>query len=125
MATVPEELRRTDETSVEETGNRRLFCKAVAPYVPRVVVIDLEFRVISHLVKKRDSHDARNLALYLAKGPVPEVRMKEKEQAEMASLSQTRDSLVKLRTALKNKVKICCRREGSSSRKKAYLARRG
>jgi transposase len=44
------------------------------------------------------------LALYLAKGLLPEVRMKEKEQAQVASLTQTRDRLVKLRTALKNKV---------------------
>ena len=55
-------------------------------------------------MKKTDPHDARNLALYLAKGLLPEVRMKEKEQAEVASLTQTRDRLVKLRTALKNKV---------------------
>jgi transposase len=60
--------------------------------------------VISHSVKKTDSHDARNLALYLAKGLLPELRMKGKEQAEVASLTQTRDRLVKLRTALKNKV---------------------
>jgi len=118
-------LRRTDETSVEETGNRRLFCKAVAPYVPRVVVIDLEFRVISHLVKKRDSHDARNLALYLAKGPVPEVRMKEKEQAEMASLSQTRDPLVKLRTALKNKVKNLLPARGIELQKESLSSEKG
>ena len=68
----------------------------------RVVVVDAnQFRVISHSVKKTDPNDARNLALYLAKGRLPEVRMKEKEQAEVASLTQTRDRLVKLRTALK------------------------
>ena len=60
--------------------------------------------VISHSVRKTDPHDARNLALYLAKGLLPEVRMKEKEQAEVASLTQTRDRLVKLRATLKNKV---------------------
>jgi len=73
--------------------------------VARVVVVDPnQFRVISHSVKKTDPNDARNLALYLAKGLLPEVRMKEKPQAEVASLTQTRDRLVKLRTALKNKV---------------------
>jgi transposase len=98
-------LRSTDDVAVEVTGNTRLFYEAVAPSVARVVVVDPnQFRVISHSVKKTDPHDARNLALYLAKGLLPEVRMKEKEQAEVASLTQTRDRLVKLRTALKNKV---------------------
>ena len=98
-------LRSTDDVAVEVTGNTRLFYEAVAPSVARVVVVDPnQFRVISQSVKKTDPHDARNLALYLAKGLLPEVRMKEKEQAEVASLTQTRDRLVKLRTALKNKV---------------------
>ena len=98
-------LRPTDEVAVEVTGNTRLFYEAVASHVARVVVVDPnQFRVISHSVKKTDPNDARNLALYLAKGLLPEVRMKEKPQAEVASLTQTRDRLVKLRTALKNKV---------------------
>ena len=98
-------LRATDEVAVEVTSNTRLFYDAVAPHVARGVVVDPhQFRVISQSVKKTDPHDARNLALYLAKGLLPEVRMKEKEQAQVASLTQTRDRLVKLRTALKNKV---------------------
>ncbi|HEX8871606.1 MAG TPA: IS110 family transposase, partial [Candidatus Acidoferrum sp.] len=59
---------------------------------------------ISQSVKKTDPHDARALALYLSKGRLPEVRMKDKEHGQLASLTQTRDTLVKLRTALKNKV---------------------
>jgi transposase len=98
-------LRPSDEVAVEVTGNTRLLYEAVAPHVARVVVVDPnQFRVISHSVKKTDSNDARTLALYLAKGLLPEVRLKEKPQAEVASLTQTRDRLVKLRTALKNKV---------------------
>ena len=64
------------------------FYDAVAPHVARVVVVDAnQFRVISQSVKKTDPNDARNLALYLAKGLLPEVRMKEKEQAQVASLT--------------------------------------
>src|SRR6201987_2581803 len=97
-------LRATDEVAVEVTSNTRLFHDAIASHVARVAVVDPHlFRVISQSVKKTDPHDARNLALYLAKGLLPEVRMKEKEQAQVASLTQTRDRLVKLRTALKNK----------------------
>jgi len=98
-------LRASDEVAVEMTGNTRFFHEAVAPYVARVVTVDSnQFKVISQSVKKTDPHDARNLALYLAKDLLPEVRMKEKTEAQIASLTQTRDTLVKLRTALKNKV---------------------
>jgi transposase len=98
-------LRPADEVAVEITGNTRLFHDAVAPYVARVVVVDSnQFRVISRSVKKTDPNDARLLALYLAKDLLPEVRMKNKQQARVASLTQTRDTLVKQRSALKNKV---------------------
>jgi transposase len=98
-------LRPTDEVAVEVTGNTRLFYDAVAPHVARVVVVDTnQFRVISRSVKKTDERDAALLALYLSKGLLPEVRMKDKQHGQLASLTQTRDTLVKLRTALKNKV---------------------
>jgi transposase len=96
-------LRRSDEVAVEITSNTRLFHDAVAPHVARVAVVDTnQFRVISQSVKKTDPNDARLLSLYLSKGLLlPEVRMKNKE---LASLTQTRDILVKQRSALKNKV---------------------
>jgi transposase len=98
-------LRPDDELALEITGNTRLFYDAVAPHVARVAVVDTnQFRVISRSVKKTDANDARLLALYLSKGLLPEVRMKNKEHGQLASLTQTRDTLVKLRTALKNKV---------------------
>jgi transposase len=98
-------LRPDDEIAVEVTGNTRLFRDAVAPHVARVVAVDPnQFKVISQSVKKTDPNDARNLALYLEKDLLPEVRMKEKAQAQLASLTQTRDTLVKLRSALKNKI---------------------
>jgi len=98
-------LRSSDEIAVEMTGNTRFFHQAVAPHVARVVAVDPnQFKVISQSVKKTDPNDARNLALYLAKDLLPEVRMKEKTEAQIASLTQTRDTLVKLRTALKNKI---------------------
>lgn len=98
-------LRPSDQIAVEITSNTRLFYEAVAPHVERVAVVDTnQFRVISQSVKKTDSNDARLLSLYLSKGLLPEVRMKDKELAQLASLTQTRDTLVKQRSALKNKV---------------------
>jgi transposase len=105
LAKFAKKLRPSDEVAVEITGNTRLFYDAVAPHVARVVVVDTnQFRVISQSVKKTDPNDARRLSLYLSKGLLPEVRMKDKEHGQMASLTQTRDTLVKLRSALKTKV---------------------
>jgi transposase len=98
-------LRPSDEVAVEITSNTRLFHDAVAPQVARVVVVNTnQFRVISQSVKKTDPNDARLLSLYLSKGLLPEVRMKDKQHGQLASLTQTRDTLVKQRSALKNKV---------------------
>ncbi|HEY6251844.1 MAG TPA: IS110 family transposase [Candidatus Angelobacter sp.] len=108
LQTLPQfvkKLRAHDEVAVEATGNTRLFYDAVQPQVARVVVVATnQFRVITQSVKKTDANDAQLLALYLEKGLLPEVRMKEKQHGQIASLTQTRDPLVKLRTALKNKV---------------------
>jgi len=98
-------LRANDEIAVEITGNTRLFFDAVVRHVARVVVVNSnQFKVICQSVKKTDSHDARALALYLSKDMLPGVRMKDREHGQLASLTQTRDTLVKLRTALKNKI---------------------
>jgi transposase len=91
-----------------------------------VVAVDPnQFKVISHSVKKTDPNDARNLALYLAKGLLPEVRMKDKTEAQIASLTQTRDTLVKLRTALKNKVNNILAAHGINLAKEALSSEKG
>lgn len=126
MAKFTAKLRPTDEVAVEVTGNTRLFHDAVAPHVGRVVVVNpSQFKVITHSVKKTDPNDARNLALYLAKDLLPEVRMKDKTQARIASLTQTRDTMVKLRTALKNKVNNLCSSQGVNLNKESLASKKG
>lgn len=118
-------LRPNDEIAVEVTGNTRLFYEAVKPHVARVVAVDPnQFKVISHSVKKTDPNDARNLALYLDKDLLPEVRMKDKTQAQLASLTQTRDTRVKLRTSLKNKVNNILSAHGINLKKEALSSER-
>lgn len=98
-------LRAADAVAVEVTTNTRFFYEAVAPRVSRVAVVNpSQFKVISQSVKKTDRRDAETLAEFLSKDMVPEVRMKGKDQARLASLTQTRDMLVKQRTAVKNKI---------------------
>ena len=119
-------LRSTDQIAVEVTGNTRLFLDAVNPHVERVVAVNPnQFKVITHSVKKTDANDARNLALYLAKDLLPEVRMKDKTQAQIASLTQTRDTMVKLRTALKNKINNLCSAHGINLSKESLTSEKG
>ena len=119
-------LRPSDEVAVEVTGNTRLFYQAVAPQVKRVVVVDAnQFRVIAQSVKKTDPNDARNLALYLEKDLLPEVRMKDPQRAQIASLTQTRDTMVKLRTALKNKVNNVVSAQGINLSKESLASEKG
>lgn len=119
-------LRADDAVAVEVTGNTRLFYDAVAPHVLRVAVVNpSQFEVIRKSVKKTDEHDARALALFLSKDMLPEVRMKDQDHAEMASLTQTRDTLVKSRTALKNKVNNLLSARGVNLPKESLASEKG
>ena len=114
------QLRKEDELAVEATGNTRLFHDAVVEHVAHVAVVNpSQFKVISHSVKKTDKNDAELLALYLAKGLLPEVRMKERNQREMSHLAQTRDLLVKQRSALKAKINNLLSAEGINLKREA------
>jgi len=98
-------LRPADRVAVEMTTNTRLFYDAVSPAVAEVQVVNTaQFKVITRSVKKTDHHDAATLALYLEKDMLPTVRLKEVEQGQLAGLVSTRDTLVKQRTTLKNKI---------------------
>src|SRR3974390_437010 len=89
----------------EATGNTRFFCRSLKERGCRLVVVNpQQFQVISHSVKKTDAHDAKTLAQFLARDLLPEERQKDDLLAEIASILQTRDKLVKLRTTLKNKI---------------------
>ena len=114
------QLRKADEVAVESTGNTRLFYDAIVEQVTRVAVVNPnQFKVISQSVKKTDKNDAELLALYLAKGLLPEVRMKERKQREMSHLAQTRDLLVKQRSALKAKINNLLSAEGINLKREA------
>ena len=116
----------SDEVAVEATGNVRMFCAALKERGCRIVVVNPhQFQVISRSVKKTDEHDAKVLAEFLSKGLLPEVRMKDELQARVASLVQTRDKLVKLRTSLKNKVNNLLAARGILLRKESLASEKG
>jgi len=98
-------LRPDDELAVEMTTNTRLFKGVVEKCVGRVVVVDsAKFKVISESTKKTDKNDAENLAFFLSKDMLPELRMKDAGRERLHSLCQTKDKLTKQRTQLKNKI---------------------
>ena len=99
------ELKSDDVVGVESTNNTRYFVNQIREHVSNVRVINpSQFKVISRSVKKTDENDAKVIAEFLSKDMVPEIRMKDKKTAQINSLANTRDKLVKLRTALKNKI---------------------
>lgn len=119
-------LRPDDQVAVEVTGNTRLFYKRVKGNVGRVAVVNpRQFKVISQSVKKTDRNDATTLAMFLSKDMLPEVRMKDDASAQLHSLVQTRDKLVKLRTVLKNKINNILSANGINMKKEALSSERG
>ena len=115
-----------DELAVESTGNTAWFCEEVRACVGRIVVVNpRQFKVIRQSVKKTDRNDARALAFFLSKDMLPETRLKSTAEAELASLTHTRDVMVKQRTMLLNKIHALfvkrgmkLKKEGLSSRKR-------
>ncbi|MCK4825025.1 IS110 family transposase [bacterium] len=98
-------LDKNDEIAVESTGNTAYFVREIEEQVKRTRIVNpIQFKIISSSVKKTDNIDALTIARFLSKDLIPEVRMRTKEQSQIASLIGTRDKFVKLRTALKNKV---------------------
>lgn len=114
------QLQPEDEVAVEAMGTTGRFHDAVVGGVARVVVVNPhQFKLISESVKKTDRHDAEALALYLAKDLLPEVRMKPKRDRELLHLAETRDLLVKQRSALKTKINNLLAMQGIQLKREA------
>lgn len=121
LAAFKSTLRSDDYIAVEATGNSRFFHTEVSPLVAECVVVNAgQFGVIKQSVSKTDRNDARALAQFLSKGLLPRSRVKDELHAQINSLANTRDRLVKLRTTLLNKVHAHLKAHGRESRKEAY-----
>lgn len=119
-------LTKTDEVAVESTGNTCYFVREIKELVKVVRIVNpSQFKIISQSVKKTDEQDAVTLARYLAKGLIPEVRMRSKEESQIASLIGTRDKLVKLRTALKNKIHNILNANGIQTNREMFSSEKG
>ena len=120
-----EQLNGDDEVAVEAMGTTARFYDAVVGRVARVVVVNPhQFKVISDSVKKTDRGDAEQLALFLEKGLLPEVRMKQERHRELQHLLETRDLLVKQRSALKAKINNLLAAQGINLKREALSSRK-
>lgn len=118
-------LSADDEIAVEATGNSAYFRDEVVSCVGRVIVVNPgQFQVIRKSVSKTDKNDARALAFFLSKDMLPETRLKSKAHSELASLTHTRDLLVKQRTRLLNKINALFNRHGIKIKKEAFTSKR-
>jgi transposase len=118
-------LKKEDEVAVESTGNTAYFVREIKKSVNVVKIINpTQFKIISHSVKKTDEKDAVIIARYLGKDLIPEVRMRTKEESQMASLISTRDKFVKLRTVLKNKIHSILNANGIVTRTEMFNSKK-
>jgi len=118
-------LSADDELAVEATGNSLYFHDEVISCVGRVVVVNPgQFQVIRKSVKKTDKNDARALAFFLSKDMLPQTRLKSKAHSELASLTHTRDLLVKQRTRLLNKINALFNRHGIKIGREKFTSKR-
>jgi transposase len=119
-------FRQSDRVAIESTGNSRWFMNQVKDFVAAVVVVNpFQFKVIVESSKKTDKGDAELLAFYLSKGMLPEVVMKDEYSSQIKSLCNTRDKLVKLRTALKNKIHNILLTHGIVSKREDFSSEKG
>lgn len=120
------QLQASDEVAVEALGMTPRFHEAIVGRVARVVVVNPhQFKVISQSTKKTDRYDAAALALYLAKDLLPEVRMKPRNHRELLHLAETRDLLVKQRSALKGKINNLLAMQGVNLKREALSSQAG
>lgn len=118
------ELRGSDELAVEATQNVYYFYDQVKGHVSRVAVVDTyRFGVVAKSKKKTDKADARALARFLKLGWLPEVTVPSEQVRTLRQLLQARETLVSMRTKLKNMAHAAFSRNGVALTRAAFASR--
>ena len=119
-------LRKTDEVAVEATQNVYYFYDQVRAHVSRVHVVDTyRFGVVAKSKKKTDKADAAALARFLQLGWLPEVPVPSEQVRCLRQLLQARETLVSMRTKLKNMAHAAFSRNGVRLRRAAFASAAG
>ena len=113
LARFKHQLDTSDELAVEATQNVYYFYDQVKGHVGRVAVVDTyRFGVVAKSKKKTDKADARALARFLKLGWLPEVPVPSAQVRTLRQLLQARETLVSMRTKLKNMAHAAFSRNG-------------
>jgi transposase len=116
-------LRKSDELAVEATQNVYYFCDQVKCHVRRVAVVDTyRFGVVARSKKKTDKADAAALARFLKLGWLPEVPVPSEQVRTLRQLLQARETLVSMRTKLKNMAHAAFARNGVALTRAAFAS---
>jgi transposase len=117
------QLDAADELAVEATRNVHYFYDQVKAHVARVAVVDTyRFGVVAKSKKKTDKADARALARFLKLGWLPEVPMPSDQVRTLRHLLQARETLVSMRTKLKNMAHAAFSRNGVALARAAFAS---
>lgn len=118
------QLEAEDEIAVEVTANIYYFYDQVKPHVSRVVLVDTYgFAVIAKSKKKTDKADAAALARFLKLDYLPEVAVPSERVRQLRHLLQARETLVGMRTKLKNMGHGALTRNGIALSRSAFASK--
>jgi transposase len=118
------QLEPKDEVAVEVTANIYYFYDGVKPHVARVVLVDTyRFAVIAKSKKKTDKADAAALARFLKLDYLPSVSVPSERVRQLRHLLQARETLVGMRTKLKNMGHGALTRNGIALSRSAFASK--
>jgi transposase len=123
LALFKRRLRKSDELAVEATQNVYYFYDQVRAHVRRVAVVDTyRFGVVAKSKKKTDKADAAALARFLKLGWLPEVPVPSEQVRTLRQLLQARETLISMRTKLKNMAHAAFSRNGVALTRAAFAS---
>jgi transposase len=126
LARFTQRLDAADELAVEATQNVHYFYDRVKAHVSRVAVVDTyRFGVVAKSKKKTDKADASALARFLKLGWLPEVPVPSEQVRVLRQLLQARETLVSMRTKLKNMAHAAFSRNGLTLRRTDFASAAG
>jgi transposase len=118
-----EQLKKDDAVAVEVTQNIYYFYDQIKAFVGRIVLVDTyRFSVIAKSKKKTDKADALALARFLKLDHLPEVPVPSERVRQLRHLLQARETLVGMRTKLKNLGHAALTRNGIALSRSAFAS---
>ena len=115
------QVEKTDAVALEVTQNSYYFYDQIKAYLGRIVLVDTyRFAVIAKSKKKTDKADACALAKFLKLGWLAEVTVPSERTRQLRELLKARETLVGLRTKLKNMAHAAFTRNGIKVARSAF-----